>query len=288
VAALRMASNCYSCILDRAKFEADLVFADEKDKKEAMEELLDFMACHKGGVPALVGTQREIIIKRRCLIADPYKELIAESNLVAIQLLPVARQFYSDSKNKIEALVRIAAAANSMEFGVKGHDFDNTTFSQVFSRTLQERLEGDLEEVERRLCRFDKIFYLTDNSGEVVFDLFVIEKLKEMGKVVVIGSKSDPVLNDVTADEVRGMTDNEVVPTGSVVGTALDCLSTEASTLLSSNDWLIFSKGMGNFETISEYQDRLLGRLIYVLRAKCEPVAMEMGVSRGTLVVKPI
>ncbi|HSD58392.1 MAG TPA: ARMT1-like domain-containing protein, partial [Methanotrichaceae archaeon] len=116
MAALRMASNCYSCILDRAKFEADLVFADEKDKREAMEELLDFMACHKGGVPALVGTQREIIIKRRSLRADPYRELKAESNLVATQLLPMARQFYSDAKNKIEALIRIAAAANSMEF----------------------------------------------------------------------------------------------------------------------------------------------------------------------------
>jgi hypothetical protein len=32
-----MASNCYSCIMDRAKFESDLVFADEKDKREAME-----------------------------------------------------------------------------------------------------------------------------------------------------------------------------------------------------------------------------------------------------------
>ncbi len=106
--------------------------------------------------------------------------------------------------------------------------------------------------------------------------------------MVVIGSKSEPVLNDVTADEVRGMTDNEVVSTGSVVGTALEDLSTEASALLFGEDWLVFSKGMGNFETISEYQDLLKGRLIYILRAKCEPVAMEMGVSRGTLVVKSI
>jgi uncharacterized protein with ATP-grasp and redox domains len=53
-------------------------------------------------------------------------------------------------------------------------------------------------------------------------------------------------------------------------------------------DWLVLSKGMGNFETISEYHDRLKGRLTYILRAKCEPVAMEMGVSKGTLVAKSI
>lgn len=283
-----MASNCYTCIMDRAKFESDLVFADEKDKKEAMEELLDYMACHKGGVPALVGTERERIIKRRSLRADPYGELKAESNRVAEQLIPLAGQFYADAKNKLEALIRIAAAANSMEFGVKGHDFDNATFGLAFAQTLQENLAGDLAEVARRFSRFDRIFYLTDNSGEVIFDLFVIEKLKEMGKTVVIGSKSEPVLNDVTAEEVRGMTENVVVPTGSVVGTALENLSKEAMDLMLSNDWLVFSKGMGNFETISEYEGQLKGRLIYVLRAKCEPVAMEMGVSKGTLVVKSV
>ncbi len=285
-----MASNCYPCIMDRGKFEADLVFIDDKDKKDALEELLDFMACHKGGVPALVGTQRERIIKRRSLKEDPYKDLKAESNRIAEQLLPMARQFYADVTNKIEALIRIAAAANSMEFGVKGHDFDNSTFGRVFAKTLLERLEGDLSDVEKLLSSFDRIFYLTDNSGEVVFDLFVIEKLKEMGKTVAIGSKSEPVLNDVTADEVRSMVKDDIVivPTGSVVGTALEDLSPEASTLMQSDDWLIFSKGMGNFETISEYQDRLKGRLIYALRAKCEPVAMELGVPKGTLVVKPV
>lgn len=283
-----MASNCYPCILDRAKFEADLVFADEKDKRAAVEELLDFMACHKGGVPALVGTEREKIIKRRSLKADPYQELKAESNRVAEQLLPMAGQFYEESGNKLEALIRIAAAANSMEFGVKGHDYDNSTFAQVFSLTLHENLAGDMSEVERRLKAFDNILYLTDNSGEIIFDLFVIEKLKEMGKTVVIGSKSQPVLNDVTAEEVRKMTENRVITTGPVVGTSLEDIDPEALALLFDEKWLIFSKGMGNFETISEYQDRLKGRLVYVMRAKCEPVAMEIGVPRGTLVVKPV
>jgi len=122
----------------------------------------------------------------------------------------------------------------------------------------------------------------------VIFDLFVIEKLKEMGKAVVIGSKSKPILNDVTAEELRDMTKVEVVPTGDVVGTPLEHLEPEASSLLHNPDYLVLSKGMGNFETISEFQERLKGRLIYILRAKCEPVATEMGVSRGTLVVKSI
>jgi uncharacterized protein with ATP-grasp and redox domains len=285
---MKMASDCYSCILDRAKFEADLALRTEEEKIQAVEELVDFMACHKRGIPALVGTEREKIIQRRSGDLDPYESLKADSNLLALELLPAARKLYEGSKNKLEALVRIAAAANSMEFGVKGHDFDNSTFKGKFQKTLEENLSGDLSAVERRISAFQNVFYLTDNAGEVVFDLFVVEKLKEMGKRIVMGSKAEPVLNDVTVQELRGMTSTEVIPTGSVVGTSLECLSPEAEKLLFDKSWLILSKGMGNFETISEYQEKLSGRLIYILRAKCSPVASAMGVQRGTLVVRTI
>ena len=285
---MKMASNCYPCILDRAKFECDLVFAGEQEKKEAMEELLDYMACHKGGVPALVGTQREKIIKRRSNNPDPYREFKDESNRVAMDLLPLATEFYEKAEDKIEALIRIAAAANSMEFGVKGHDFDNSTFAGVFWDTLNEKLYGDLEEIDRRLERFDNIFYLTDNNGEVVFDLFAIARLEEMGKRVVVGSKSEPVLNDVTVSEFKAMSNVQVIPTGDVVGTALEFLADEARSLLFDPGWLILSKGMGNFETITEYEKMLAGRLIYIMRAKCEPVATAVGAPRGSLVARPV
>jgi damage-control phosphatase, subfamily I len=289
---LRMASNCYPCILDRAKFECDLVFSQEEEekKKAAMEELLDYMAHHKSGVPALVGTERENIIKKRSENYDPYRILKEDSNLVAADLLPLAEEFYEKADDKIVALVRIAAAANSMEFGVKGHDFDNKTFAGVFLKTLCERLYGDIGEIKRRLCSFSNIFYLTDNCGEVVFDLFVIDKLRKMGKQVVVGSKSEPVLNDVTAKELSAMTDMniKVIATGNVVGTAQEHLESGARVLLFDPGWLILSKGMGNFETISEFEDLLKGRLIYLMRAKCEPVAMVIGVPKGTLVAKSI
>ena len=285
---MKMASNCYPCILDRAKFECDMVFSQEEEKRAAVEELLDYMACHKGGVSALVGTERERIVKRRSNNPDPYRKFKDESNQVAKDLLPVAEEFYEKADDKIEALIRIAAAANSMEFGVKGHDFDNKTFAGVFSDTLNEKLYGDIKEIKERLKSFSNIFYLTDNNGEVVFDLFVIERLEEMGKRIVVGSKSEPVLNDVTVSELRSMSRVEAVPTGDVVGTALEFLSDEARSLLLDPGWLILSKGMGNYETISEYEETLAGRLIYLMRAKCEPVAAAVGAPRGSLVARSI
>ncbi|MGC9515378.1 damage-control phosphatase ARMT1 family protein [Methanocrinis sp.] len=285
---LKMASNCYSCILDRAKFECDLLFSDDAEKMAAMEELLDFMVQHKGMVPSVVGNEREEIMKRRSKNPDPYREMKAESNRVATALLPLARKFYDESEDELEALIRIAAAANSMEWGVKGHDFEVDSFEDVFLETLKERFDGDLEEARRRIDRFEKILYLTDNAGEVVFDLFVIEKLLEMGKEVIIAPKTGPILNDVTADELRAMTDLPIEPTGPVIGLSLEKVRPELLGLLKDEAWLVIAKGMGNFETMTEFDDFLQGRLIYVMRAKCEPVSMKLGVPRGSLVVRAV
>lgn len=285
---MKMASSCYSCIMDRAKFECDLLFSEEDSKKGAMEELVDFMALHKGVVPSVVGNEREEIMKRRSRNPDPYREMKAKSNRVATSLLPLAKRFYDESEDKLEALIRIAAAANSMEWGVKGHDFDVDSFEDVFFETLNEKFDGDLEEARRRINRFEKILYLTDNAGEVVFDLFVIERLLEMGKRVVIGPKTGPILNDVTADELEAMTSLPIEPTGPVIGLSLEKVRPELLGLLRDESRLVIAKGMGNFETMTEFDEFLSGRLIYVMRAKCEPVSMTVGVPQGTLVVRAV
>jgi len=285
---MKMASNCYSCILDRAKFEGDLLFSDDRYKREAMEELLDFMAHHKGAVPSAVGTERERIMKRRSRNPDPYREMKAESNQAAAALLPRAEQFYVEAEDRMEALIRIAAAGNSMEWGVKGHDFDVESFEEAFLDTLEENFDGDLEEARRRICLFDKILYLTDNAGEIVFDLFVIDRLSEMGKDVVIGPKTEPILNDVTFDELLSMTSHPLEPTGPVIGLSLEEARPQLLGLLRDGRYLVIAKGMGNFETMTEFDDMLKGRLIYVMRAKCEPVSMALGVPRESLVVRTV
>jgi len=39
---------------------------------------------------------------------------------------------------------------------------------------------------------------------------------------------------------------------------------------------------------MTEFDDMLKGRLIYVMRAKCEPVSMALGVPRESLVVRTV
>lgn len=284
--------ECIPCLFARAKFECDLVFNDEKEKIEALAEIARYLSLNLDPevVTAKLGTERERIIKRMSGNDDPYRELKKDSNRVAKKLLPLASEFYEAQEDKIIALIKIAAAANTMEFGVKGHDFVLENFKEEFRKLLEEDLVGDIEKICDTLDRFDKILYLTDNAGEVVFDRFIAEKFKDMGKDVVISPKSGPIINDATLEDIRDVDFKgfKIVPSGSYVGLSLDEASPQFLDLFWDEDYLIFAKGMGYYETLSEFDYKLEGRLIYILRVKCLSVAQALGVKRWVLVARAV
>jgi len=292
---MKIHSECLACLFDRAKFECDIAFNSEEEKLLAFKEIAEFASNHlnTGIIPALIGTQRGRIIAKLSKKEDFYKKLKEESNKTAEKLLPVAEKYYSRSRNKIHALLKIAAAANSMEFGVRGHEFRLNEFKQEFERILNEKIGGNAKQAEKILDIHDKILYLLDNAGEVLFDLFTAEKLTELGKKVIISPKSAPVINDITLKDIKELkifnnSNFKIVPSGAFVGMSFEEAPKKFLELLFNKKYLIFAKGMGNYETLSERKNMFKGRLIYVLRAKCLPVASSIGVERGRLIVKAV
>ena len=302
---MRPKSDCIACLIERTKYECDIALSDDQDKIYALKEFIAFLLEHldeEGRSPAFFGTERERILRRHSGVEDPHEEIKRRSNEVAKGLLPDAYEFYAAAGNKIEALMRIAAAANSMEYGVKGYLFDDEVFKDKFGHTLNEKLNWNADLVIPAIKGRDKILYLNDNAGEVFFDAFVIKKLIEQGKEVVVSPKSGPVLNDATAEDLREAASSvhllkselwdrvNVVPSGACIGVSLEEANEEFLDVFSDDRYLVIAKGMGNYEAISEFEAEpaygLRGRLIYVFRAKCEPIASSIGVKRGELVAK--
>jgi len=296
-------SDCIVCLVERAKYECDMMFKDDDAKIAAMNEILRFLVSHLsdkgkgkgkggGGTPAFFGTERERILKRRSGMIDPHEHVKRRSNEVAKELLPVAIDFFSSHHDGIEALVRIAAAANSMEYGVRGYSYDDAAFKADFMRVLRERLNWDRDLILSAIRERDRIVYLTDNAGEVFFDAFVVKELSEMGKEVVVSPKSAAVINDATvndwkeAAEYVGVEDVEMIPSGASIGVSREDANAEFLRVFNDDDYLVIAKGMGNYESISEFEAEFRQRLIYILRAKCMPVAESIGVERGELVAK--
>ncbi len=290
--------ECIPCLVDRASEESALVFTKDEERIRALAEFISFLGVHLVDrdlrTPAFYGTERARIIQRLSGVRDPHEARKRISNAVARSLLREAHSFYEAAADQLEALVRIAAVANSMEYGVKGHEYSEDRFKREFVQTLHAPLRWDRGAVLSALRGREKILYLTDNAGEIIFDALVIQKLQSWGKEVVIAPKSAPVLNDATIEDlqVAGLATGEspcrVIPTGASIGLILE--ETEAAFLKVFRDerFLVIAKGMGHYETVSEFDARadvgLRDRLLYILRAKCEPVAQALKVQRGDLV----
>ncbi len=285
---MKLHPECIPCLFERANFECNLAFGgDEKGKIKAMAEVAQFAAenINSSTVPALIGTMRGRIISRSSGIKDPYKELKNESNKAGLEVLHVAKKYYESVDDKTLALMKIAAAANSMEYGVRGHVFNEKKFKPEFRTILDEEVFGDLKGAKKLFTRFKRVLYLLDNAGEAVLDRFVVEQLEEMGLDVTVSPKSEPVINDVTMKEAEklGFKADKMVASGSFVGVSLEESPKDFLDVLFDPGVLVVAKGMGNYETISEFEERLQGRLIYIFRAKCISVALNAGVDRGAL-----
>ncbi|MBM3148720.1 MAG: DUF89 family protein, partial [Chloroflexi bacterium] len=147
---------------------------------------------------------------------------------------------------------------------------------------MKRRIEfviDDSDKFEAKLKHAQKMLYLADNAGEVFFDLPLLHYLRHFARVIYV-IKEAPVQNDITLDDMKraGVEADvgEVMTTGTATpGIDFSVASEEFKGEFAASD-LVFAKGMGYWETLSELPAE--GRVFYCLRAKCRPVAASLGV----------
>ncbi len=76
----------------------------------------------------------------------------------------------------------------------------------------------------------------------------------------------------------------KLLPSGRTTGFNPAEAPEEISEAMKNTD-LVLSKGQGNYELLSEYENRFRGRLAYLLMGKCGPVSNSLNVRRGSTVV---
>jgi hypothetical protein len=159
---------------------------------------------------------------------------------------------------------------------------------KAFRDTGKDVVIDDTSNIYELARKAHTVLYLTDNAGEIVFDTLLVEQLKSMGLTVTVAVKGRPIINDATLEdaEVSGMYKiaDKVITTGTdSVGLALDEVSSEFREVYDRVD-LVFTKGMGYAETLTEY--KLKKPHVLLFRTKCNPVANFFGVPREKNVAK--
>ena len=286
---MKINPRCAHCLLSRVHYQALLCTQDPQIVTKAVMAGLD--ALHETFRPDEPSSKVSTIVHRRSYEAlgdpDPYHEKRIQSREIAAGLMPMVRSLVGD-KISVEGFRRAALAAaigNSFDYGVDGFDVREDDFEAEFMKLFNKGL--DVDDIEIMAPLLDNVVYLADNSGEILLDTLLIEQIRGMGGKVTLVVRGAPILNDATMEDVDihgiGEMVDKVLTTGSnAIGVCLDEAPPELVEALE-DATLIISKGMANYETMSEYG---YSPIAYMLRTKCQVVADEMGLDMGLLVAR--
>lgn len=240
---------------------------------------------------AELGTKRDKIIRELTGNRDPYQRTKKQSNEKAKQLLPYAQRFVDEGYNQEDRFKKACLCAivgNIMEFDIPGHNFTLKDLRKTIKDAAKDLAIDDIEKAYALAQKTGKVLYLADNAGEIVFDTILVEQLKNMGVHVTYVVKSAPVINDATMEDVEfsGMDKlaDVVLTTGAdAVGLQLKLISPEFLKVYDQAK-LVFTKGMGYAETLTEYALKKPHFLMF--RTKCTPVANYFCVPRHKNIAK--
>ncbi len=232
-------------------------------------------------VPARTTTLIHRILRKETGV-DPYKQVKESYNRIALERLPRLRRMAAETTDRLEGGVRIAIAGNVIDFGIyESFDLDRS-LSESFLLPLS---SIDYHNFVQAAANAQRILFLCDNAGEIVFDRVLIETLRDRGKDVTAVVKGSPVINDATLDDASaaGLTECAVVIDNGNdgIGTLLEACSQKFMDAYRSAD-LIISKGQANFETLVQEKD---ARTFFLFKVKCPVVARVLNRENGDIVL---
>jgi len=275
---MRAQSECFPCLKKLIRQAVSLATKNQKMSLSVEKQALDILnECFSINiVPTEISNRFHRLIRDVTKNPDPYREKKNKEVEVSKRLCEELRERYS---NDFRSCVMLSALGNGIDF------FRDLNELPEDVKKIPEFAIDDIDIVEKRLGRIRKVIYLADNTGESFFDIPLVNKIREKCDLVYF-TKGSPVQNDLTIEDLRnaGIVNQfgKIMTIGAdTVGIDLSIVSKEFKKELEVCD-LIVAKGMGYYETLSELPQS--GKIFYILKAKCTPVARSLGVPLGSYV----
>lgn len=280
---MRSSLECIPCFVRQALEAARAISDDTTVHERIMREVLLWIG--EADLSQTPPSFAQHIHRRIRAIAgdgDPYKRFKEYQNRMALRILPELRAMVKEASCPLEAAVRLAIAGNAIDMGSPGN-VNESSLHQAIRQALERPLCGDYDLFCQAVEAADSILYLTDNAGEIVLDLLLVEQLGP--ERVTVGVRGAAVLNDATLEDAHAVGLHkvvEVIANGSdAPGTLLTDCSEEFRRRFEQAE-LVIAKGQGNFESLSDES----GELFFLFKVKCQVIAKEVGMPVDSHVVK--
>lgn len=277
--------DCFPCFLRQALEAARMAGNDERVHRKVLNAVMyRLMDLGLDVTPPKVGQAVHRTIREFTCNDDPYREIKARYNKIALDMLPRLKAIVRQAEDPLLIASKIAIAGNIIDFAALSGEVD---LDRVLSETLHADFAlDDYAAFREAILRATRIVYLGDNAGEIAFDGVLVEEMLRMGKAkIAFVVRGKPVINDATLEDAKFVGLDrlvEVISNGSdAPATVLSECTPEMIDAYRSAD-LVVAKGQGNYESLSEET----GRLFFLLKVKCPVIARDLGVRVGGTILK--
>lgn len=218
-------------------------------------------------------------------LAEHYEKLKEKSNENAKAILPEAIEFIrlgETPQGKLARACVLAAASNVAPLNAPSSPYTFQEIRELMNRGIEGVIVDDLTEP---LKGARHVLYVTDNAGEIGFDSLVIRQIKEMGLKVTLVVKNDTFFEDATMSDALSFHLDELVDEIVTVPGFMAPHEVEPplKEVLALTD-LVIAKGTGSYEALhGELGEK---KVAYLLKIKCKPIARELGMNEGGVIVK--
>jgi damage-control phosphatase, subfamily I len=218
-------------------------------------------------------------------LAEYYEKLKEKSNENAKRILPEAMEYIKLGDTAQARLARacaLAAAANVAPLNAPSSPYTFQEIRDLMSQGIDRIINNDLLGI---LKKSRHVLYVTDNAGEIGFDSLIIHQIKELGIKVTLAVKKQTFFEDATVSDalsfgLEKLVDDIVTVPGFVAPHELE---SSVADLLTSAD-LVIAKGTGSYEAL--HGELGAKKAAYMLKIKCKPIARELGMEEGGVIVK--
>ena len=290
---MKVEPECESCLLTRAMTQTYQATTNPALRFRCLAEIVKLLnrEFKSTSVAADIGTKRDRIIRQLTSNKDPYKYDKKMANKKALKMRHHAKEFVESGNNQQERFKKACLCAivgNIMEFDIPGHKFTLNSLAGCIREAAKDLVIDDIDKAYELAKKADSVLYLADNAGEIIFDTLLVEQLKNMGLKVTYVVKGGPVINDATMEDVEisnmDKLADEIITTGcDAVGLQKKEASADFLQVYDAAE-LVFAKGMGFAETLTEY--KLTKPHLLMFRTKCVPVANYFCVPRDKNIAK--
>ncbi len=290
---MKIDTKCIICLLGVRESELERISGDSELRLKYMVEIMDcYSELLKRGVktPAEASTELFRCLKGITGVEDPRRHEKKVANTVALKVYRDLKKKLAElnEKSRLKLAVRASLVGNAIDLGVAGYSFN---LESIYSEILSLKLAVDDSWIFEQIEGLEVVFLL-DNCGEAVLDRLLAEELEKRGARTTAIVKGGSFQNDITIKEsdMAGLNESfsRVISTGTDGASVfLDEISEECKSAIFEAD-LIVSKGMAHFEYLDEIRDRIRKKIVFMLRAKCTPVAEALKVPLKSYVVKLI